>query len=336
MKIGRNDPCPCGSGLKYKKCCAGNQSAGGQGNPVEPVMGELRELLKDKQFGSLDEANAFLRQHMQQRNNATIDDFHGLSSEQMHRFLHFPFESPDLASFSPSLDSTAQAPILSLFYLLASAIGADGLKPTATGNLPRNVCREAAKTYWGAEEYLRQSRYGEMRSETEFRELHTTRLVAELAGLIRKYKGKFILSKECRKLLAEQGPAGVYPRLFRAYVVDYNWAFQDHLEEIPLFQQSFLFSLYLLSRYGGEWQTSTFYEDGFLRAFPRLLDQVQPFGSYYSPEKVVRLSYSSRCLEKFARFMGLVEIERQGDDRYSEEFMVKKLPLLDEFVQFNL
>jgi hypothetical protein len=24
-KIGRNDPCPCGSGRKYKKCCAGGQ-----------------------------------------------------------------------------------------------------------------------------------------------------------------------------------------------------------------------------------------------------------------------------------------------------------------------
>ena len=23
-KIGRNDPCPCGSGLKYKKCCGRN------------------------------------------------------------------------------------------------------------------------------------------------------------------------------------------------------------------------------------------------------------------------------------------------------------------------
>ena len=23
MKIGRNDPCPCGSGKKYKKCCIG-------------------------------------------------------------------------------------------------------------------------------------------------------------------------------------------------------------------------------------------------------------------------------------------------------------------------
>lgn len=21
QKIGRNDPCPCGSGMKYKKCC---------------------------------------------------------------------------------------------------------------------------------------------------------------------------------------------------------------------------------------------------------------------------------------------------------------------------
>ena len=24
LKIGRNDPCPCGSGKKYKKCCALN------------------------------------------------------------------------------------------------------------------------------------------------------------------------------------------------------------------------------------------------------------------------------------------------------------------------
>lgn len=24
-KIGRNEPCPCGSGLKYKKCCGRNE-----------------------------------------------------------------------------------------------------------------------------------------------------------------------------------------------------------------------------------------------------------------------------------------------------------------------
>jgi tetratricopeptide (TPR) repeat protein len=26
-KVGRNDPCPCGSGAKYKKCCGNSQSA---------------------------------------------------------------------------------------------------------------------------------------------------------------------------------------------------------------------------------------------------------------------------------------------------------------------
>ena len=26
-KVGRNDPCPCGSGKKYKKCCGINDSA---------------------------------------------------------------------------------------------------------------------------------------------------------------------------------------------------------------------------------------------------------------------------------------------------------------------
>ena len=24
-KLGRNDPCPCGSGLKYKRCCMGRE-----------------------------------------------------------------------------------------------------------------------------------------------------------------------------------------------------------------------------------------------------------------------------------------------------------------------
>jgi methionyl aminopeptidase len=28
QRVGRNDPCPCGSGLKYKKCCLGKETAG--------------------------------------------------------------------------------------------------------------------------------------------------------------------------------------------------------------------------------------------------------------------------------------------------------------------
>jgi len=336
MKTGRNDPCPCDSGRKYNKCCAEQQAADEHRRVMGPVMVELKELLKGKSFGSLDEINAFLQQQMEQRNRAPLDDFHGLSSEQMHRFLHFPFVTPHLVTFPSRLESDPQAPILSLFKLLAEGIDADALKATTTGNLPRNFCREAARTYLGDEEYQERWRFGELRSEPEFRELHTTRLAAELAGLIRKNKGKFILSRECRQLLADQGQPAIYLRLFRVFVREYNWAHEDYMEEVPFIQQSFLFCLYLLVRYGEAWQSNSFYENSFLRAFPGLLAQVQPAGSYASPEQAVRLIYSTRCLKRFACFLGLAEIEGGETGRYSKEFRVRKLPLLGQVVQFHL
>lgn len=299
-------------------------------------LDDVKELLKGRKFDSLAEVNAFLKGQMQECNQANVDDFLGLSPEQMHRLLHFPFETPELFVFPACLDVTPSAPIISLFNLLAAGIGEDGLKATTTGNLPRKFCRDTAMAYFGEEGYKDWSRYGELKTEPEFRELHVTRLVAELAGLVRTYKGKFILSKECHKLMAGKGVAAIFPRMFKAFVQKYNWAYQDRLGEVPFIQQSFLFTLYMLTLHGKEWHINTFYEDSFLRAFPILLSQIRPIGNCYTPEMVFRNSYSRRCLDHFAQFMGLAEIERPGNDRYSGEFMVKSLPLLDHLAQFHL
>lgn len=158
-------------------------------------------------------------------------------------------------------------------------------------------------------------------------------MVAELAGLIRKYKGKFILGRECRTLLADKGLMAIYPRLFRAFVQEYNWAYRDSWEEMPLLQHSFLFTLYLLKKHGDEWQTNQFYEDCFLRAFPQLLSQVEPISAYTSAEQVVRISYSLRCLRGFLNFMGLAEIEEVSKRSFREGFRLRKRPLLDQVVQ---
>jgi hypothetical protein len=335
MKIGRNDPCPCGSGLKYKKCCYGKKEPAPMPVDTGAVMEELRELIKGQNFASLEEANVFLRQHMQKRSQAPIKDFHGLSSEQMHRFLHFPFESPRLVTFPYRLDIAPEAPVMTLFNLLADAIGEEGLKATATGNLPRNLCREAALSFLGDEGYRERTRYGGINTEPDFPELHVARLVAELAGLIRKYKGKFILGRECRKLLAEQGSSGIYPRLFRAFTREYNWGYQDRYPDFPIIQQSFLFTLYLLQRFGAEWQTSAFYADNFLRAFPAVLGEAQPCAFETAEEEVGRC-YTIRALDRFAGFLGLAEIERDPTKRFSDAFRLRKLPLVDHVVQFQL
>ncbi|MEN6465304.1 MAG: hypothetical protein ABFD62_08990, partial [Syntrophaceae bacterium] len=253
-----------------------------------------------------------------------------------HRFLHFPFESSHLVSFPSCLDVVPEAPILTLFALLVEKHGGQGVKATTTGNLLRNLCRDIAMAYLGEEKYLETFRYGDLRSEPEFFDLHVTRLVSGLSGFIRKYKGKFIVSGDCRKLMNKHGLAGIYMRLFREFATRYNWAYRGGLREIPLIQHSFLYSLYLLKKYGTEWRSSCFYEDRFLRAFPAVLHEVLPIGEYFSPEQVLRGCYSTRCLDRFAGFLGLMEIQRDSGKRFTEDFSLRKLPLLDHVVQFHL
>lgn len=277
---------------------------------------------------------AFATQHIQQRNQQSLDDFHGLSPEQMYRVLHFPFDAPELVTIPEVLDTNPTAPILTLFSMLTEAIGEQGLKPTAKGNLPRNLCREAALTYWGEQTYQKRTRFGGINREDDFHDLHVTRLVAELAGLIRKYKGRFILSRDCRRLLAENGLAAVYPKLFRTYTEQFNWAYRDGYPDLRFIQSAFLFTLYLLTRQGDTWQPQAFYEDAFLRAFPSVLDEVPP-NEICSQEDIVRRCYTMRTLTDFAGFFGLADVEPTSDDIMNREYRAKALPLLGEAVQFR-
>ncbi len=250
MKIpvtGRNDPCPCGSGKKFKGCCLGKDGLGTSGRGGTGASAELRQALEGRQFTSLSEVQEFIEHHTQQRNQTPVDEFHGLSPEQMHRMLHFPFASPEVIRFPAILDTNPKAPILTLFSLLTETIGEQGLKPTAKGNLPQKFCREAALAYWGETAYRENTRLGGINREYDFPDLHITRLVAELAGLIRKHKGRFILGRDCRALLAGEGPAAIYPRLFRAYVEQFNWAYRDRRVELRFIRATFLFTLYLLT-----------------------------------------------------------------------------------------
>ena len=47
MKVGRNDPCPCGSGLKYKKCCLGKNDSDIE-TMKEKYLHEHKIRLKEK------------------------------------------------------------------------------------------------------------------------------------------------------------------------------------------------------------------------------------------------------------------------------------------------
>jgi hypothetical protein len=332
---GRNDPCPCGSGKKFKKCCLGKEEALPSGGGATAASAELSKALEGRQFNTLEEVQAFAEQHMQQRNRQPLDDFHGLSPEQMYQMLNFPFTSPQLVRFPEVLNTAPAAPLLTLFSLLVDAIGEQGLKPTAKGNLPRQFCREAALAYWDEETYRERTRYGGINKEDDFTDLHITRMVAELSGMVRKYKGRFILSRDCRKLLAGHGLAAIYPKLFRTYVQQFNWSYRDRYPELRFIQSAFLFTLYLLMRYGDTWRPHTFYEDSFLHAFPAVLDEIPP-SPVMTREEEIRNCYTWRTLVNFSGFLGLAAVEPVSEERFSHQYRVKALPLLHQAVQFHV
>jgi len=291
--------------------------------------------MEGMQFGSLTEVQAFVGHHTQQQNQRPLDEFHGLSPEQMHRLLHFPFASPELVRLPEVLTTSPTAPIVTLFGMLLEVIGEKGLKPTAKGNLPQKFCREAALAYWGEDVYQENTRFGGINREEDFSDLHIARLVSELAGLIRKYKGRFILSRNCRALLTGKGLAALYPRLFTAYVEQFNWSYGDRYPELRFIQTAFLFTLYLLMRYGDTWRPHEFYEDSFLHAFPMMLDEVPPEPAF-TPEQQARTCYTWRTLVHFVGYFGLATVEPVSDKRFCHEYRVKGLPLLREAVRFQM
>jgi hypothetical protein len=353
--INRNDLCPCGSGKKYKKCCyliasnviplrpgsltsheashdAANDDTPTPVNPASDVLAAIKQALAQQEFASAQEVDAFVQAFTKHKNETGNPDFQGLSPHQMHHMLTRPFEAPEVLVFNTHPSGVEQAPIMRLFQMLVEAIGDEGLKATARGNLPQKFSREAAQRYWGPNEYARKTRFGGINKEEDFFDLHVVRIVAEMAKLVRRVKGKFVLTATYRKVLKQGGLPSLYMSLFRCYVQEFNWDYRSRGREHPFFQQSFAFTLYLLQQFGRTERPSRFYEDRFIQAFPMLLDDLHD--AILGAEREIRMYYGYRVLADFAAFMGLATRRPLSDD-LTPEYEIEALPLVFELVEFR-
>lgn len=336
--VGRNDPCPCGSVKKYKHCCLGrNEEVKGPFPGGGDPFADLRRELGAQCFANKDEVKAFMESYMERQGQIPIEDFQGLTSEQMHCLLNAPFDSPDLVTFPETAEAEVEeVPLLVLLRHLTEGIGEKGMKTTATGNLRRNFCREVAREVMGEKAYAWRTEIGNINREDEYIEFHVARVVAELAKIIRKDGRKFVLMRNAKKVLTESGVAGFYPKLFRVYSREFNWSYWDERDELAIIQRSFLFTLYLLFLFGDEWRSRSFYEDCFLRAFPVVLGEVED--QIWAPaEQQVRDLYTERTFVNYAENLGLAILERELDQRGLERIRrVKKGPMFDRAVQFHI
>lgn len=304
-------------------------------NPASDVSKALNAAMAKEEFNSIEQAQAFASNFMNKQNAQSQSDFHGLTPEQMHRMLNAPFESPTHATFNEAIEVDNDIPYVQFFEALLTHVGNGNFKPTATGNLPRNFCRSVALAYWGEEKYAHKTRFGNINSEPDFPELHTFRHNCEMAGYLRKYRGKFIIGKECQALLKQGGLSALYRGLFKSFVREYNWAYSDRYDPLDMLQHSWLFSLYLLQQYGDDWKPTGFYEDAIMNAFPQLLQDVEG-SAYTTPELTVRRCYRWRVLQHWMVWFGLAEVENlEGDSPLSENHRIRKRSLADSIVTFH-
>ncbi len=327
MKTGRNDPCPCGSGKKYKHCCL---------SVARAVNNELSDLLSEQKFDSIEEMQAATDTLVAKQNQTAQDDFLVLSSEQVYRMLHFAYNTPELFQFAEQLPIEPDAPILMLMQGIISAIDDKGLQATkARGGLPQKLCREIWDDYSKLYADDTFASFHKVNKEEDFFELHVTRVILELAGFLRKTKGRFYVTKKYQKIARKSGLKGLYPIIFKTYCREFNWGYWDHYSDVPFIQQSFLFTLYLLKQHGEKMTFTSVYEDDFLRAFPIVVDEMEG-SSYSTPEEDLRRCYYSRACKCFLVFLGLAELEViKNDKHYDHKYKIKKTPLFDAVVHFN-
>ncbi len=299
-KPGRNDPCPCGSGRKYKHCCGGIDAKvipfpgaigaeeppffaaldertfrerQGTPNLATGVLHDLKAAIGNQDFSSQAEAEAFMADFVERRRNAPVDAFLGVNPDRMYRILYDGIEGT--VGFLALLDDIRDAdiaaiPLLQATLALLAYLGESGpVKATARGNLPRALVLRWWDEIFGPRESDGTIR-ALLRPNNEKGTMKQSRMIIRLAGLIKLRSGEFSLTELGRRLYEKGDLGGVYRALFYAA----GWAF-DWNEECgylrffhPFAQQSFAFNLHLLGKLARSWTTRATLVDAWLRAFP--------------------------------------------------------------------
>lgn len=342
MKVGRNDPCPCGSGKKYKKCCMENGNIipfpgvqnqdpqmeeykkycefahengmlipsfmeyMGTPNSASDFLGDIQKEIDNSGLSSIDEINDLLQQKMQKNNTSPKEDFLGLSPKQINQILNTPLEDCEIVELNDEVDETylREAPILVdlWLFLLLFAENEGKILLTSTGKLPKSFCREFAE-----KKYRGHRAIESIKSEDDLPELRPMVILLDDIGYIEVMKTRIKMTEETYLLFLERNDHELFYFYLESYLYDYCWETQTCNEEEPggsFIQRSVPFSLYLLKQTKGEPFSMTDLYSRFVKAFP-VYEEL-----YISEEafNFAEYSYNILFLRDFCSAFGLVEV----------------------------
>ncbi len=206
MKLGRNDPCPCGSGKKHKHCCMNTVST----KQHAQIFDDITQTLAMNPELSLDELNLVAEQTIAARNNQADSDFCGLCPTQISNWLYAPFNELTKVTFNTPADLSS-SPVMSYLALIFTEAMQQGgsIKATAKGNLPAKLVKQASELLpnFAVSKYPIHISISEFAgsNEDKFNALHSRVLWLMLPVLFTIKVAIFILKNRCKSCIKPRG-----------------------------------------------------------------------------------------------------------------------------------
>ena len=356
-KIGRNQPCPCGSGNKYKKCCGRDSpidiqnfeqitdekklseydemvknwdgsdpptfmEAIGSPNKATDSIKEIKQLLKGKNFNSIEEYNRFLNDYNKQKVARPLDDFLGLNPEQMHRILNSSLTAnSDLLSLNINIEENDinNIPILTqMKYFLEKLNELSPLKATQKGNLPQKFVKDIYENiYTNFKEHL----FFRPRNEEDSPTINSHRHILIQAGIIKKRNNKFSLTISGSTILEKQDYSRLYEIILKTFTQKFNWGFADGYSNFSLIQAAAIFNLYILKNKANNFIEGKELGEIFLKAFPDIIREET--SNWREPGQEVINCFVVRFLQRFAFPFGFVAEKKEGEKRLDWKYYYK-------------
>lgn len=332
---------PSGFVFEYDARPVGSAADFGNETQLQEEMLDIRRVMQETIAGfdsdlteeeGMQALHAALSLKLEEQNRLGRREFGGLSPVQVRALLDGDWESDDsavtLRSDLHADDLAASRVLANARVLLEYADRHDGLPLTQAGNLKLNVVRDLLDVLNlepGYRELL--VRTSRRILEADVEPLHTVRVLAELAGLIRRRGARFVLTGSGRKLLGDQAQGRLQTLLFRTRFREMNLAYGSRGPEWPELQTQAAFSLYRLQTMPRQWATAASLQP----------DVVLPFALESLPEHPLadwaHILFEHRLLRTLDDF-GLLEADRSLlsalDAR--EDVRYRTTPLMDMVV----
>jgi hypothetical protein len=304
-------------------------------DPIRAMIEVAERVLRGDPAATIDDVNAALAEHNTAYNRAPQHDLGGLSPRQVHALISDDWRGTGVVRLNAQLQprQVAEARTPHNVRVLLDAIEERGrVRATAKGNLPRAFVREMLERFrsspgTGPDFYAT----GRL-NEEDYWPLHLARVLAGLAGLIKRRKGEYTLTARGRELRAEARAGELYALLFVTHFRELNLAYLSPFgPEAPGFQHTIAYSLYQFRRRGDRWKTPEEYAPVLL--LPPVQEELEALGGM---NRWTTAAVHHRLLAPLEGF-GLAEVRQvPGKGLRFTPQQYRRASRFDGFIRFRL